>query len=136
MSEALLSKLDRRMIPIFAPLDCEIANDVIFDMVAGNSYNDCVSVLKPKGRYLMANPRMIDMWHSVLTPMLTDKEVIFAFAGEKEEELLALKEMIEEGKLKPIVDKIYPLAEAADAHRRVEAEHRLGPVVIAVASDA
>ena len=108
--------------------------DVIFDMVAGNSYNKCVRALKPKGRYLMANPRMVDMWHSLLTPMLTDKQVIFAFAGENEEELTALKVMIEEGKLKPVVDKVYPLEEAADAHRRVEAEQRLGPVVITMAS--
>ena len=99
--------------------------DVIFDMVAGNSYNTCVRTLKPKGRYLMANPRMVDMWHSLLTPLLTDKQVIFAFAGEKEEELIALKEMIEEGKIKPVVDKVYPLEQTADAHRRVEAEQRV-----------
>lgn len=108
--------------------------DVIFDMVAESSYSGYVNALKPKGRYLMANPRMIDMLHSVLTPMITDKKVIFAFAGEKEEELLALKEMIEAGELKPIVDKVFPLAAAAEAHHRVEAEQRLGPVVIAVAS--
>lgn len=108
--------------------------DVIFDMVAGSSYSGCVNALKPKGRYLMANPRMIDMLHSVLTPMFTDKKVIFAFAGEKEEELLALKEMIEAGELKPVVDKVFPLAAAAEAHHRVEAEQRLGPVVIAVAN--
>jgi NADPH:quinone reductase-like Zn-dependent oxidoreductase len=107
--------------------------NVIFDMVAGKSYSGCIKVLKPKGRYLMANPRMIDMLRSVLTPIFTGKKVIFAFAGEKEEELLALKEMIEAGDLKPIVDKVFPLAAAAEAHHRVEAEERLGPVVIAVA---
>ena len=48
------------------------------------------------------------------------------------EELLVLKEMIEEGKIKPIVDKIYPVEQAAEAHRRVETEQRLGPVVISV----
>jgi NADPH:quinone reductase-like Zn-dependent oxidoreductase len=58
--------------------------------------------------------------------------VIFAFAGEKEEELLTLKEMIEEGKIKPIVDKIYPLEETVNAHHRVEKEERSGPVVIEV----
>lgn len=107
--------------------------DVIFDMVAGNSYSGCVNALTPNGRYLMANPRMIDMLRSVLTPMFSDKKVIFAFAGEKEEELLALKGMIEAGELKPVVDKVFPLAAAAEAHHRVEAEQRLGPVVIAVA---
>ena len=108
--------------------------DVIFDMVAKSSYSDCVNALNPKGRYLMANPRISDMLRSVLTSMFTDKTAFFAFAGEKEEELLALKEMIEEGKIKPIVDSVYPLEQAAEAHRRVETEQRLGPVVISAES--
>ena len=106
--------------------------DVIFDMVAKSSYSECVKTLNPKGRYLMANPRISDMLRSVLTSKFTDKTAIFVFAGEKEEELLALKEMIEEGKIKSIVDKIYPFEQAAEAHRRVETEQRLGPVVISV----
>ncbi len=106
--------------------------DVIFDIVAKSSYSECVKALNPKGRYLMANPRMTDMLRSVLTSTFTDKTVIFIFAKEKEEELFALKEMIEDGKIKPIVDKIYPLEQASEAHRRVETEQRLGPVVISV----
>ena len=106
--------------------------DVIFSMVAKSSYSECIKALNPKGRYLMANPRMSDMLRSVLTSKFTDKAAIFVFAGEKEEELLALKEMIEEGKIKSIVDKIYSFEQAAEAHRRVETEQRLGTVVISV----
>jgi len=78
----------------------------------------------------MANPRISDMLRSVLTSNFTDKKAIFVFAGEKEEELFALKEMIEEGEIKSIVDKIYSFEQAAEAHRRVETEQRLGTVVI------
>ena len=106
--------------------------DVIFSMVAKSSYSRCIKALNPKGRYLMANPRMSDMLRSVLTSNFTDKKAIFVFAGEKEEELFALKEMIEEGKIKSIVDKIYSFEQAAEAHRRVETEQRLGTVVISV----
>ena len=106
--------------------------DVIFDMVAKSSYSECVKALNSKGRYLMANPRISDMLRSVLTSTFTDKTSIFIFAGEKEEELLALKEMIEESKIQSIVDRIFPLEQAAEAHRRVETEQRLGPVVISV----
>ncbi len=106
--------------------------DVIFDMVAGSSYSACVSALKPGGRYLMANPRISDMLRSVLTSRFTDNTAMFAFAGEKEEELTSLKEMIEEGTIKSVVDKINPLEQAAAAHRRVETEQRLGIAVIAV----
>jgi NADPH:quinone reductase-like Zn-dependent oxidoreductase len=106
--------------------------DVIFDMVAKSSYSECIRTLNPEGRYLMANPRISDMLRSVLTSKFTDKTAIFVFAGEKEEELLALKEMIEEGKIKSFIDKIYSLEQAAEAHQRVETEQRLGPVVISV----
>ncbi len=104
--------------------------DVILNMVANRSYSECVKILKPGGRYLIANPRLLDMLRSVLTSMFTDKSAIFAFAGEKEEELLTLKEMIEEGKIKPTVDKVYAFEQAAESHRRVENEQRLGAVVI------
>jgi NADPH:quinone reductase-like Zn-dependent oxidoreductase len=106
--------------------------DVIFNMVARSSYSRCVKALKPEGRYLMGNPRISDMLRSVLTSRFTDKSAIFTFAGEKEEELLALKEMIERGKIRSIIDKVYPMAQAAEAHKRVETEQRLGPVIISV----
>ena len=109
---------------------CGQTYDVIFSMVAKSSYSKCVKALKPKGRYLMANPRISDMLRSVLTSKFTDKTAIFAFARETEEELLTLKEMIEEGEIKPIVDQIYSFEQAAEAHRRVETEKRLGTVVI------
>jgi len=111
---------------------CSQSYDVIFSMVAKSSYSECVKALKPKGRYLMANPRIFDMLRSVLTSKFTDKTAIFAFARETEEELLTLKEMIEEGKIKPVVDQIYSFEQAAEAHRRVETEKRLGTVVISV----
>lgn len=111
---------------------CGQKYDVIFSMVAKSSYTECVKALKPKGRYLMANPRISDMLRSVLTSKFTDKTAFFGFAGEKKEELFALKEMIEVGKIKSIVDKIYSFEQAAEAHRRVETEKRLGTVVISV----
>jgi len=107
--------------------------DVIFNMVARSSYSRCVNSLNPKGRYLMGNPRISDMIRSVLTSRFTDKTAIFVFAGETEEELLALKDMIEAGKIKPIVDKVYSPEQAAEAHHRVETEQRLGVVVISMA---
>lgn len=108
--------------------------DVIFSMVAGASYSGCIKALRRKGRYLMGNPKLSDMLRSVLTSLLTDKQAIFAFAGEKQEELLTLKDMIEAGKIRPVVDKVYPMEQAAEAHRRVETEQRLGITVISLNS--
>ena len=106
--------------------------DVIFSMVAKSDFTGSIECLNPGGRYLMANPRVSDMIRSVLISMFTDKKPVFALAGEKEEELLTLRQMIEEGKIKPVTDRIYPLEQTAEAHKRVEAEQRCGPVVISM----
>ncbi len=105
--------------------------DVVFDMVAGSSYAACISILNPRGRYLSGNPRLSTMIRSVFTTRFTDKTAKFRFAGETTSDLLTLKEMIEDGRIKSIVDKIYPMEKASDAHRRVETEERVGAVVIA-----
>ncbi|WP_444996407.1 NAD(P)-dependent alcohol dehydrogenase [Aliikangiella sp. IMCC44359] len=106
--------------------------DVIFDMVAHSSYTQCIKTLNRKGRYLMGNPRFSDMLRSVITPLLTDKKVFFAFAGEKEEELYLLKAMIEADQIEAVVDKVFTMEEARQAHERVETEQRIGSVVISI----
>lgn len=110
--------------------------DVIFDMVAGSSYSASIRALKPNGRYLTANPRFSVMLRSIFTSRFSDKTARFAFAKEAREELLSLKQMIEDGKIGSIVDRIYSMEQAADAHRRVETEQRLGAVVIAIGDRA
>ena len=106
--------------------------DVIFNMVAGSSYSACIKALKPKGRYLTANPRLSVMLRSMFTTRFSDKTARFAFAQETEDELLTLKQMIEDGAITSIVDRVYPMSQAPDAHDRVETEQRLGAVVIAI----
>jgi len=111
---------------------CGRTYDVIFNMVAKYSYTACIRSLNPKGRYIMANPKLSDMLRALLTSMCTDKKAIFAFAGETKEELITLTKMMEKGQIKPVVDKVYSIDQAADAHRRVETEKRLGAVIIAI----
>jgi NADPH:quinone reductase-like Zn-dependent oxidoreductase len=106
--------------------------DVIFDMVAGSPYRRLIGMLQPGGRYLHGNPRLSVLVRSVLTTRFTDKTVTVAFAPESKEHLATLTEMIEASKIHPIVDRVYPMAEAAAAHRRVETEQRLGAVVITI----
>ncbi len=106
--------------------------DVILDMVSGSSYSACIKALNPHGRYLSGNPRLSVMLRSVLTTRFTNKTARFAFAGESIEELRTLKEMIESGKIESIVDRVYPMSQAADAHTCVETEQRLGAIVVAI----
>jgi NADPH:quinone reductase-like Zn-dependent oxidoreductase len=104
--------------------------DVIFDMVPGSPYRRLIGMLQPGGRYLNGNARLSVLVRSVLTTRFTDKTVTVAFAPETKEALATLTEMIEAGKIQSIVDRVYPMAEVAAAHRRVETEQRLGAVVI------
>ncbi|MCW6007414.1 NAD(P)-dependent alcohol dehydrogenase [Micromonospora sp. CPCC 205371] len=106
--------------------------DVIFDMVAGSPYRGLIGMLQPGGRYLHGNPRLSVLLRSMLTTRFTDKTVTVAFAPETREALATLTEMTEEGKIQSIVDRVYPMAEVADAHRRVETEQRMGAVVITI----
>jgi NADPH:quinone reductase-like Zn-dependent oxidoreductase len=106
--------------------------NVILDMVAGSSYSACIRSLEPDGRYLKANPRLSDILRGTWTTKFSDKTVRVAFARETQEELQALKEMIENGQIQSIVDTVYPMSGAAEAHRRVETEQRSGAIVLSI----
>lgn len=135
IKEEFLSRIGADQFIDYTKEDC-LANglkyDVIFNMVPGSSYSACINALNPKGRYLSGNPRLSVMLRSVLTTRFTDKTATFAFAAEAKEELSTLKLMIEEGKIRSIVDRVYAMEQAAEAHRRVETEERTGAVVIAI----
>ncbi len=109
--------------------------DVIISTVASTPYSAAIASLNPGGRYLIANPKLSDMLRAPLTSKFTDKKATFAFAGEKPGELLTLKEMIEADKIKPLIDRVFPMDQAPEAHRLVETEQRLGAVVISVNND-
>jgi NADPH:quinone reductase-like Zn-dependent oxidoreductase len=106
--------------------------DVIFATIAANHYDRCLRALKPRGRYLTANPRFAELWRWMWTNLTSDKRVTVAFAQETHEQLNALREMAEKGELTVYVDGVYGFDDASSAHARVETEQRLGAVVLAV----
>lgn len=108
--------------------------DVVFDMVASSSLNKCLAIIKPGGKYLTANPSLSKMIRGVWISKFTQKEVIFQFAKESQEELDCLAEMLNKNNISPAIDEIFSMEEASIAHRKVEAEQRIGISVISVSS--
>jgi 2-desacetyl-2-hydroxyethyl bacteriochlorophyllide A dehydrogenase len=106
--------------------------DVIFDVVGGSSFSRCVKSLNKNGRYLFANPRLLLMVRGLWTSLTRSKKVMTGLASYKSEDLVFLKELIEAGKLKAVIDRRYPLEETVEAHRYVETGQKKGNVVIRV----
>ncbi|MCJ7536523.1 MAG: NAD(P)-dependent alcohol dehydrogenase, partial [Anaerolineales bacterium] len=106
--------------------------DVIFDVVGKTLFSGSIRSLKQNGRYLLANPGLSQMVRGKWTSMTSSKKVIFGAADQKTEDLITLKELIEAGKIKSVIDRRYPLEQIAEAHRYVETGHKKGNVVITV----
>jgi len=105
--------------------------DVVFDILGRSSFSRIKNVLKPDGVYLLASYKMKAILQMLWTAITRSKQkVICAFAQERAEDLDFIKELAEAGKIKAIIDRCFPLDQAAEAHRYVEAGRKTGSVVI------
>jgi NADPH:quinone reductase-like Zn-dependent oxidoreductase len=83
----------------------------------------------PDGRWLapLARPVM-----AVVLSRFGSRRMLPFLAGRSQDDLVVLKDLIEAGKVTPVIDRTYPLSEAPDAMRRLEDGHPAGKVVITV----
>lgn len=110
-----------------------IRYDVIFDVVGKSSYSRSLYSLQANGRYLMANVGLSVILRGLWTSRFGDKKVIFALANLNSEDLVYLSDLLVAGKIKSVIDRCYPLAQAADAHSYIESGCKQGHVVLTVA---
>ncbi|MBI2429046.1 MAG: NAD(P)-dependent alcohol dehydrogenase [Ignavibacteriales bacterium] len=110
--------------------------DFIFDAVGKSSFRVCKPLLKPSGIFCSTdfgpfpwNP-LLALW----TPFFGGKKVIFPLPKNTKKDVTFFKELMEAGKLKPVIDRRYPLEQVAEAFRYVETEQKTGNVVIIVKS--
>ena len=106
--------------------------DIIFDTVGKTSFSGCKNALKQKGLYLAGAGGLREFGQMAWTSMTGGKKVIAGVSTERKEDLVFIKELAEAGKIKPVIDRHYPLEQTADAHRYVDNGHKKGNVVITV----
>jgi len=106
--------------------------DLILDTVGKTSFSRCRKSLKQKGIFLPVVMDLTELVQILWTSMTDGKKVKGGVAGESVEDLNFFKELIEAEKLKPVIDRCYPLEKTAEAFRYVEKGHKKGNVVITV----
>ena len=106
--------------------------DVIFDTVGKSSYSRSIASLKKTGFYLLANPGLSQMIRGPWTRITSSKRVIGGTAKAEGGDLAFLKELIEAGKIRSVIDRCYSMEEIVEAHRYVDKGHKRGNVVVTV----
>lgn len=106
--------------------------DLIMDILGKSSFARVKNSLTTNGRYMLASFKMNHLFQMLWTSRMSSKKVVCALSGEKQADLVAVKELVESGAIKTAVDRCFPLEETAEAHRYYESGQRRGNVVVTV----
>jgi NADPH:quinone reductase-like Zn-dependent oxidoreductase len=106
--------------------------DVIFIAIDKFSFSACVKHLKPDGVYLNVTAPVKSLPMRLASFSGNQKICAGEMIPRQKEDLVYLKELLEAGKIKPVIDRTYPLEQIVEAHRYVETGHKKGNVVIAI----
>jgi NADPH:quinone reductase-like Zn-dependent oxidoreductase len=108
--------------------------DVVLDSVGKSSFGRCKRLLKPGGIYLSSElgPLSQNPILALVTPLVRGRMVMFPIPQDDQRIVRYLKDLIESGEFKPLIDRQYPLHQIVEAYRYVETGQKIGNVVINV----
>jgi NADPH:quinone reductase-like Zn-dependent oxidoreductase len=109
--------------------------DLIVDVLGKGSFGRSRRSLTPEGRYLFASFKMKQILQALWTSRFSKRKVICTLSNEKPSDLQAISELIEAGHYRAIVDRAFPMEQAAEAHRYAESGGKQAPVVIRIAPE-
>lgn len=104
--------------------------DIIFDAVGKRSLSQTKRVLKPNGIYITTLPSPEVFLESALTAFLPGQKAKFIIQKPNTQDLIYMKELIESGKIRVVIDRTYPLQELAAAHSYSESERAVGKIAL------
>jgi len=109
--------------------------DIVFDVVGRAPFGQVARLLRPGGRYVVANLHTAQLVRGLWASLTSDRKMIFSSGAGTDEHLRAVTELVEAGELRPVIDREYPLEQMAEAHRYADTEQKLGNIVIVVGGE-
>lgn len=106
--------------------------DYIFDAVGKSSFGKCKALLKDEGIYISSElgAGAQNIFYAILTPLFGKKKVVFPMPIDCRKSLLIAKDLITDGKFKPIIDRSYKFEDIIDAYKYVESGQKTGNVIV------